>query len=100
MSDEPQEPDIASLPLHEMAAYQERLAQQYSAFPCVMVLGFTEEPDDSIYSEIEAHGGVLLSAESHETLGEVERMPRWKYLLWRVLWRIGIKVKRPRGEPL
>lgn len=32
-----------------------------------------------------------------ESGGEVGRMPRWKYLPWRLLWRLGIKLgTRPR----
>jgi hypothetical protein len=75
MSDETRKRSIASRPfgevLQELAAHQERAAEQYGKFPYVLVLGFKEDPSP-LTSKLEALGAVVLEVHMHESLGVVE----------------------------
>jgi hypothetical protein len=69
------------------------------AFPYVVVVGFQAEPE-GIYQAIEGLGGEVLQESAYAEGGQVERMPKWKYWPWRLLWRLGIKLPHPRGKLL
>jgi hypothetical protein len=116
--------------LGELATYQERLAKRVGDHPCSVMFEFKEDPSPLIpkfealgavvlygehpntvtfgfkedptplFPQFEALGAQVIEESWHETLGEVERMPRWKYYPWRLLWRLGIKLDRPRGRLL
>jgi hypothetical protein len=63
----------------------------------VLVVGFEQDPGPSIYPKLDALGGVVLEERKYLEGGVVERMPWWKYLPRRLLWRLGIKLgTRPR----
>jgi hypothetical protein len=83
MSDEIREPDVPDIP--------------YSEYEYTVLLGFKEEPGPSIYPKLDALGGVVLEERACHVGGKVGRMPWWKYLPWRLLWRLGFKLgTRPR----
>jgi hypothetical protein len=68
-------------------------------FPYVVVVGFRTQPE-AIYQAIEGLGGEVLQESAYAEGGEVERMPWWKYLPWRLLWRLGIKLPKSRSRGL
>jgi hypothetical protein len=69
----------------------------YREFEYTVLVGFEQDPGPSIYPKLDALGGVVLEERKYLEGGVVERMPWWKYLPRRLLWRLGIKLgTRPR----